>query len=119
MRITYIAITVLAATMNACAAALSLAGAEYVTAVAERVHVSTRLTVPFGLLLASGSVGLLAGFAAPALGTAAAAGLTAYFIAALGAHLRVRDRGIGGAVGFLVVALAALAADVVYRHPWW
>jgi NAD(P)H-dependent FMN reductase len=53
------------------------------------------------------AVGLLAGFAVPALGTAAAIGLVVYFICAVTAHLRVRDRGIGGAVFFLVLAAAA------------
>jgi hypothetical protein len=48
--------------------------------------------VPLGTLLASGAVGLLTGFAVPALGTAAAIGLVLYFICAVTAHLRVRDR---------------------------
>ena len=44
--------------------------------------------VPLGFLLAAGSLGLVAGFAAPALGTAAACGLVAYFLGAAGAHIR-------------------------------
>ena len=44
--------------------------------------------------------GLVVGFAVPALGVAAAIGLVAYFICALGAHVRVRDRNVGGAITF-------------------
>ncbi len=71
--------------------------------------------IPFGVLLASGSAGLAFGLVVPALGIAAATGLVLYFVCALGAHLRVHDRGVGGAVSFLVLALAVLTADIVYR----
>ncbi len=74
--------------------------------------------VPLGALLASAAVGLLAGFAAPALGTAAAIGLVLYFICAVTAHLRVRDRQIGGAVFFLLLAVAALTTSVDYHNHW-
>ena len=45
-----------------------------------------------GLLLAAGSLGVLAKFAVPLLGTLAAAGLVLYFLGALPAHLRVGSR---------------------------
>jgi uncharacterized membrane protein len=118
MRTTYLVITILTAAANGYAASLNFVGAESVKIVAERVRVPARLMVPFGILLASGAAGLLAGFAVPALGTAAAIGLIVYFICALSAHIRVRDRGIGGAVSFLVVAMAALIADLAYRNHW-
>jgi hypothetical protein len=54
----------------------------------------------------------------PALGMAAAAGLVLYFIAALSAHLRAHDRGVGGAVTFLVLAAAALIANIGYHSHW-
>jgi hypothetical protein len=60
-------------------------------------------------------MGLLAGFAVPALGTAAAIGLVLYFICAVVAHLRVRDREIGGAVFFLLLAATALTTSIVYH----
>jgi hypothetical protein len=50
-----------------------------------------------------------------ALGTAAAIGLVLYFVCAVTAHLRVRDRQIGGAVFFLLLAAAALTASVAYH----
>ncbi len=116
MHVTYLAITILAALANGYAASLNFAGAESVKVVADRVQVSQRWMVPLGTLLASGAAGLLAGFAVPALGTAAAIGLVLYFICAAGAHLRVRDWQIGGAVFFLVLAAAALASDLAYHH---
>ena len=119
MYISYLVITVLAALASGYAAALNFAGAESVQVVADRVHVSQKWMIPFGILLASASIGLLIGFAVPALGTAAAIGLVLYFIGALGAHLRAHDRGFGGAVGFLALALAALTANVAYHHHWW
>jgi DoxX-like family len=115
MHVTYFVITVLAALANGYAAALNFVGAESVKVVAERVHVSRAWMVPLGTLLASGAVGLLTGFAVPALGMAAASGLVLYFIGAVSAHLRVRDRQIGGAVFFLLLAVAALTTDLAYR----
>jgi hypothetical protein len=115
MHVIYLVITILAALANGYAAALNFAGAESVNVVADRVQVSRSWMVPLGGLLACGAVGLVIGFAVPALGVAAAIGLTAYFICALTAHVRVGDRDVGGAVFFLVLAAAALATDLVYR----
>ena len=72
--------------------------------------------VPFGMLLASGALGLLIGFAVPALGVAAAIGLVVYFVCALGAHTRVRDRQVAGAISFLALAVAALIAGLYHNH---
>jgi len=118
MDVTYLVVTILAALANGYAAALDFAGAESVKVVADRVRVSRRWMVPLGTLLASGAIGLLAGFAVPALGTAAASGLVLYFICAVCAHLRVRDRHIGGAVFFLLLAVAALTTNLAYRDHW-
>ncbi len=75
--------------------------------------------IPLGTLLAFGAGGLLIGLVLPVLGTAAAIGLVLYFICALSAHIRARDRGVGGAVSFLVLALAALIADIAYHGHLW
>ena len=115
---TYLVITLLAALANGYAASMNFAGAESVKVVADRVRVSRGWMVPLGTLLACGAVGLLAGFAVPALGTAAAIGLVLYFICAVTAHLRVRDRQIGGAAFFLLLAAAALTTDLAYRNDW-
>jgi hypothetical protein len=118
MYVTYLATTILAALANGYAASLNFAGAESVKVVADRVQVSRGWMVPLGTLLAAGAVGLLTGFAVPALGTAAAMGLVLYFICAVTAHLRARDRHIGGTVFFLLLEAAALTTDVAYRNPW-
>jgi DoxX-like family len=118
MHVTYVVITILAALANSYAASLNFVGAESVRVVADKVQVSQNWMIPFGILLASGALGLLIGFAVPVLGTAAAIGLLVYFICALSAHLRVRDPGIGGAVSFLVLAVAALIADLGYHNHW-
>ncbi len=118
MHVTYLVITALAAIANGYAACLNFVGAESVKVVADRVHVSRGWMLPLGTVLASGAVGLLTGFAVPALGTAAGIGLVLYFILAVTAHLRVRDRQIGGAVFFLVLAAAALITDVGYHNHW-
>ena len=114
----YLATTILAALANGYAASLDFVGAESVKVVADRVRVSRRWMVPLGVLLASGAVGLLVGFAVPALGTAAAVGLVVYFICAVSAHLRVGDRQIGGAVFFLLLAVAALTTGIGYHNHW-
>ena len=115
MHVTYVVTTILAALANGYAASLNFVGAESVKVVADRVRVSRGWMVPFGTLLASGAVGLLTGFAVPALGTAAAIGLVLYFICAVTAHLRARDRHLGGAVFFLLLAVAALTFGVAGR----
>ncbi len=118
MHVTYLVTTILAALANGYAASLNFVGAESVKVVADRVHVSRGWMVPLGALLASGAIGLLTGFAVPALGAAAGVGLIVYFICAVTAHLRVRDRQIGGAVFFLLLAAAALTANVGYHNHW-
>jgi hypothetical protein len=117
MQVTYFVTTSLAALASGYAAVLNFVGAESVKVAADRVRVSRAWMVPLGTVLACGAVGLLSGFAVPALGTAAAIGLVLYFICALTAHVRVRDRHVGAAVFFLLLAAAALAAAVVYRNP--
>ena len=118
MHVTYLVITIVAAAANGYAASLNFVGAESVKLVADRIQVSRGWMVPLGTLLAFGAVGLVTGLAVPALGTAAAIGLVVYFICAVTAHLRVRDRQIGGAVFFLFLAAAALTTHVAYRKPW-
>jgi hypothetical protein len=116
MDIAYVAITILAALAYSYAACLNFVRAESVRVVAEKVRVSHALMIPFGMLLASGAVGLLIGFAVPVLGAAAAIGLVVYFICALGAHIRVGDPQIAAAVSFVVLAVAALIAGLGYRN---
>jgi DoxX-like family len=115
MQIAYLVITIMVALSNGYAACLNFIGAKSVRVVADQVQVSQKWMVPFGILLACGALGLLVGFAVPPLGMAAAIGLVLYFVCALSVHIRVRDRKIGGAVSFLVLAVAALTADLAYH----
>ena len=118
MDIAYVVVTIMVALANSYAAVLNFAGAESVKVTADRVRVSQKWMIPFGILLACGAVGLLTGFAVPALGTAAAIGLVAYFISALSAHIRVHDPKVAGAVSFLVMAVAALVVGLGYHYHW-
>jgi hypothetical protein len=118
MHVAYFVTTVLAALANGYAAYSSLTRAEFVQVVADRVHVGRKWMLPFGTLLASGALGLLAGIWLPVLGEAAAIGLIVYFVCALGAHVRVRDVHVGGAVTFLFLAVAALLASLRYHEHW-
>jgi hypothetical protein len=118
MYIAYVAVTIVVALANSYAAALSLVGAASVRKVADAVRVPQKWMIPFGVLLAFGAVGLLAGFAVPVLGTAAAAGLVVYFACALSAHIRVRDPRVGGAVTFFALAVVALVAGIGDHSKW-
>ena len=118
MKAAYVAATSVAAFACAFAACMNFVRHQYVAAVADAVQVPRSWMLPLGTLLAAGAVGLLLGFAVPSIGTAAAVGLVLYFLCALGAHLRVRDKQIGGAVVFLSMALTALVVGVAYRGAW-
>ena len=118
MNIAYVVVTIVVALANSYAAALNFVGAESVRVVADEVQVPQKWMIPFGILLASGAVGLLIGFAVPALGTAAAIGLVVYFICAVSSHIRVRDPKVAGAVSFLVMAVAALVVSLGYHNHW-
>lgn len=109
----YAAITVVAAIAYASAAALSLTHNKSVIETAQTLRVPLTWMVPLGVLLAAGSLGLLGGFAVPALGTAAACGLVAYFVGAAGAHIRVRDTRLSAWVNWAVFFTLAVLALVV------
>ncbi|MFD3991962.1 DoxX family protein [Streptomyces sp. NPDC058548] len=79
----------------------------------------TKLDVPdswlprLATLKAAGALGLLAGLAVPALGGAAAIGVTLYFIGALITHLRAKDYEIAPVVVITLLAIAALVLRTV------
>ena len=116
----YIAVTVVAAIAFATAAGLNFTHNRSVAQTAEKLGVPVSWQVPLGLLLGAGSVGLVAGVAVPALGTAAACGLVLYFLCAVGAHIRVRDTHLSSWINwsvFFSLAVAALVAGLLYRGP--
>jgi hypothetical protein len=117
----YVAVTVVAAIANACAAVLSFTHHKSVVETVERLRVPVSWMVPLGFLLAAGSLGLVAGFAIPALGAAAAGGLVLYFLFAAGAHIRARDTRLLAWINwaaFFTLAVAALVMGLAYHGPW-
>ncbi|HEY1652487.1 MAG TPA: DoxX family protein [Acidimicrobiales bacterium] len=121
MHTAYIAVTVAGAIAYAGAAALNFTHNKAIVEVSERLDVPTSWMVPLGALLAAGSIGLLAGFAVPALGIAAAAGLTLYFVCAAGAHIRARDPLLASWVNWAVffsLAVAVLVVAIAYHGRW-
>jgi hypothetical protein len=114
----YVTVTILGAVFNGAAAVTYLIGHEYPKTQADMKGIPRKYVPVLGMLLAAGTVGLLAGLAVPLLGTLAASGLVLYFIGAIIAHLRVGSRNIVGGIVFLATAAAALALGLVYHGPW-
>ena len=116
----YVAVTVVAAMAYAVAAVLNFTHNKSVVETAERLRVPVSWQVPLGFLLGAGSLGLVAGFVVPALGTAAASGLVLYFVCAAGAHIRARDTRLLGWINwatFFLLAVAALVVGLAYHGP--
>jgi hypothetical protein len=72
-----------------------------------------------GTLKTAGGFGLTLGLAGiPMIGTAAAAGLTGFFAAAIGFHIRARDFSpqLGYATGFLALNATVFAQEIAARR---
>ena len=100
--------TCLAAAACAYAVFLNFTHAPMVVDTARRLRIPVSSMIPFGIVLGLAGAGLLVGLAVPWVGVAAAAGLVAYFVLAVAAHLRVRDFQLAWPLVFLVLAAAAL-----------
>lgn len=114
----FIAVTVAAAIAYAYAAVLNFTHDKSVAETAERLRVPVSWQVWLGFPLAAGSLGLVAGFGVPALGTAAACGLVLYFLCAVGAHIRARDTRLLAWVNwaaFFSLAVGALVVGLAYH----
>ena len=111
----YVMVTIVASVFSGIAAVTYLIGHEYPKAQADMKRIPRSWVPVLGVLLAAGSLGLLAGFAVPLVGTLAAAGLVLYFLGALVAHLRVGSRQLVGWALFFSVAVAALAVNLAYH----
>ncbi|MET7419905.1 DoxX family protein [Dactylosporangium sp. NPDC005555] len=116
MSAAYVTLTIVAAFLTGSAAVTYLIGHEYPKAQADLKRIPRKFVPVLGALLAAGSLGLLAGFAVPVVGTIAAAGLVLYFIGALVAHLRVGSRDLVGWAVFSVTVVATLAVGLA--HNW-
>jgi hypothetical protein len=111
-----VVVAVLAALACAYAVYANFTHARFIIQAAERLGISVTLGDPFGILLGSAGVGLLAGFAVPGLGNAAS-GLLTYFVIALAAHLRAHDFQLAWPLIYLSLAAAALATGLAYHGP--
>ncbi|MFI9610999.1 DoxX family protein [Streptomyces sp. NPDC052023] len=111
----YLVVTLLTATATAGAAVANLSGHAYPRTQADRLGIPHSWIRPLGTLLAAAAFGLLTGLAVPPLGTVAAAGLVLYFLAALGAHLKVHDIQLGPWSAYFTLSLATLLLNVTYQ----
>ncbi|UNS95150.1 DoxX family protein [Streptomyces tubbatahanensis] len=118
MFVAYVTVTLIGAVFNGAAAVTYLTGHEYPLSQADMKGVPRKWVPVLGVLLAAGTVGLLAGPAVPLLGNLAASGLVLYFIGAVIAHLRVGSRDIAGGIVFLATAVAALALGLGHHGFW-
>ena len=108
MHASFRAVTFLTVAANLFSATLDFIRFKQILVNMARVRVSESWLTTFGVLKAAGALGLLVGIALPLLGTAAAIGLTFFFVGAIVTHLRARDYSFGLAVAFLLLAVAAL-----------
>jgi len=115
MVVAYVTVTVIAAVFTGFAAVTYLIGHEYPKAQADRKRIPRSWVPVLGALLAAGSLGLVAGFAVPLLGTLAAAGLVLYFLGALVAHLRVGSRDLVGWAVFFTTVVATLVLNLAHH----
>jgi hypothetical protein len=104
----YVTVTVLASVFTGAAAVTYLTGHEYPKKQADMKRIPRSWVPVLGMLLAAGSLGLLAGFAVPIVGALSAGGLVLYFVGAFVAHLRVGSRQLVGPAVFFVTVSAAL-----------
>jgi hypothetical protein len=105
----YIAVTILAAAMNAYAAYVDLSGAEWILDFMSRYGVPQSWLFLLAVLKAAGALGLLVGIALPVIGSAAALGIVAYFAGAIVTVVRARCWShIALPVVFLLPAAASL-----------
>ncbi|HEX6444427.1 MAG TPA: DoxX family protein [Streptosporangiales bacterium] len=111
----YLAVTLAAAAVTGSAGVMNLIGHDYPKRQAEQLALPSSSVIPLGILLGAGAVGLLAGIVVPVLGTLAAAGLVLYFVCALGAHIRVRDRHLGPWALYFCLVAGALVVNVTYH----
>ncbi|GGR69535.1 putative membrane protein YphA (DoxX/SURF4 family) [Nocardioides luteus] len=134
----YFTLTFLTASAALFAAVLNLTGHRMPVTEAQRLSVPLEwLRFPIGTSYVLGFLGLLVGLTVPAIGIVAASGLVAFFVLAIGAHVRVGDRSLGRPIGGLTLASATLVVTGTYAagqddlggvvaayvrelpEPWW
>ena len=117
MFLAYIIVTVIAAAVNGYAAMNDFIRPKWLLGNMTKLGVPESALPILGTLKVAGALGLLIGIAVPAIGVAAALGLTLFFIGAVCTHIRAHDftLGSGAPVAFLLVAVAALVLGIYGR----
>jgi hypothetical protein len=109
----YVTVTIIASIFTGIAATTYLIGHPYPQSQLDMKRLPRSWGPRLGVVLAAGSLGLLAGFAVPAVGVLAAVGLVLYFAGALIAHLRVGSRNLAGWAIFFVTVVADLLLSLL------
>jgi hypothetical protein len=104
----YLAVTILTAAANVFSSGFDFVRHERVLTAMARAGVPESWLTMLGVLKTAGALGLVAGISVPWIGVAAATGLSVFFLAAIGTHLRAHDRAVGLPAAFLLLALASL-----------
>src|SRR2546422_5542426 len=108
----YLIVTALAAVANIFSATCDFVRYRQVSIAMAKAGVPESWMTMLGILKAAGALGLLVGIRVPLIGTAAAVGLTLFFVGAIITHLRARDPSFRLAAVFLLLAVAALVLRV-------
>ena len=108
MHISAIVVSLVLALAMLASGVFKLTRAPHIMKFAESVHLTPPQLTVLGLLQVAGTVGLVAGVWYLPFAIAAAVGLVLYFAGAVLTHVRVGDRSMQGAVGFLVPSRTTL-----------
>ena len=114
----YVTLNIAAAVFTGFAAFTYLINHSYPRAQTEMKRLPLSWMPRLGTALAAGSIGLLAGFAVPIIGTLASLGLVLYFSGAFIAHLRVGSRKLVGWAVFFVTTVATFVVNLAYHGFW-
>jgi hypothetical protein len=112
MHIAYLTVTLLLTGMLVFSAAAMYLRAGWILGSMTRAGVPESWLPMLATLKVGGAAGLLLGLAVPAVGLAAAAGVTLFFVGAIVTHIRARW-GLYAPMPFFIVAAGALALRVI------
>jgi hypothetical protein len=108
MHIAYLIVTLLLVVMLIYSAMAMYLRAGWILSSMSRAGVPESWLPTLATLKAAGAIGLLLGLAIPAIGLAAAVGVTLFFVGAIVTHIRARW-GLYAPMPFFVMAVGALA----------
>ena len=112
MNTAYVIVTILSILTLTFSVVADVALADQVRTNMDRAGVPRSWLPTLATLRAAGAVGLVAGFAVPFIGAAAAVGVVAFFVGAIVTHLRARWYAIGYPAVYLVLAAGSFVLNV-------